>query len=248
MRLRILSDLHLEFAPFSPPQADADFVILAGDTHIGRNGVQWAERSFPTAPVIYVMGNHEFYGKKIPKLTNDLQNETVGKNIHVLENGVVELHDVVFLGATLWSDFSLFGAASDGASEAEQVMNDFKKIRTLPHYRKLRAHDLNRIHTQSVQWLRIMFEQHRGRKVVVITHHAPSARSLPPDKAKESVSCAYASNLDELVESSGSVLWIHGHIHTPVDYMIGNTRVVSNPRGYPDAPSQAFQPALVIDV
>jgi hypothetical protein len=42
----------------------------------------------------------------------------------------------------------------------------------------------------------------------------------------------YASPLDSLLDSSGAVLWIHGHIHDAMDYMIGTTRV-ANRRGYP---------------
>jgi Icc-related predicted phosphoesterase len=248
MKLRILSDLHLEFGPFDTPQVEADVVILAGDTHPGKHGVQWAKKTFPDVPVLYLMGNHEFYGKDIPKLTEELKVETNGTNIHVLENSVFELEDVVFLGTTLWSDFQLCGSAAEGAYEAEQAMSDFRKIRTLPHFRKLRARDLIRIHAESVLWLRSMFKHYRGRKIVTITHHAPSARSLEPHTAQEDISSAYASHLDELVDSSGAVLWVHGHIHTPADYTIGRTRVLSNPRGYPDTPDHGFQPCLVVEV
>ncbi len=73
MRIHILSDLHLEFAPFFPSPVDADVVVLAGDTHTGRNGIKWALQAFPDRPVIYVLGNHEFYGQKIPKLVSELK-------------------------------------------------------------------------------------------------------------------------------------------------------------------------------
>jgi len=61
MKIRILSDLHLEFQQWSPPKADADVVVLAGDIDVGIRGVEWARRSFPSSPVVYVPGNHEFY-------------------------------------------------------------------------------------------------------------------------------------------------------------------------------------------
>ncbi len=68
MRLHILSDLHSEFEPFTPPAVEADAVILAGDVSTGRNGLKWALKSFPDRPVICVTGNHEFYGQKVQKL------------------------------------------------------------------------------------------------------------------------------------------------------------------------------------
>ena len=86
MRLHILSDLHLEFEPFTPPAVEADALILAGDVSTGRNGLKWALKSFPDRPVIYVLGNHEFYGQKVQKLTKELQEMAQGTNVHLLEN------------------------------------------------------------------------------------------------------------------------------------------------------------------
>jgi hypothetical protein len=73
--------------------------------------------------------------------------------------------------------------------------------------------------------------------------------SLDPAESDDLTSAAYASNLDELVDASHAKLWIHGHIHRPTSYRIGETRVVSNPRGYPDGPiDPMFDPALVLEV
>lgn len=83
----------------------------------------------------------------------------------------------------------------------------------------------------------------------MVTHHAPSLRSVPTEWRDDLMSAAYASNLDWLVEESGAALWVHGHIHSSADYMIGRTRVVCNPRGYwPDQPNPAFRPDLVVEV
>jgi len=35
MKIRVLSDLHLEFRDWVPPESDADVVVLAGDIHVG---------------------------------------------------------------------------------------------------------------------------------------------------------------------------------------------------------------------
>lgn len=164
MKLHILSDLHLEFAPFTPPVTDAEVIVLAGDTGTGHHGIRWAKENFPDKPVLYLMGNHEFYGHDIPKLTQKLEEETAGTSIHVMENRVVEIGDVVFLGCSLWTDFALGNDPSIGALVAEGAMNDFRRIRWWPGYGRLQAGHLQRIHAESVLWLRQQLELHAGKK------------------------------------------------------------------------------------
>src|SRR5664279_641637 len=135
MRLYILSDLHLEFEPFTPPVVEAEAVILAGDVSTGRNGLKWALKTFPDRPVIYVLGNHEFYGQKIQKLISNIKEIAHGTNVHVLENDRIEIGNTVFLGATLWTDFRLFGDPIVSGAVAQAGMNDFRRIRLLPTYR-----------------------------------------------------------------------------------------------------------------
>ena len=248
MKLHLLSDLHLEFAPFTPPQVDADVVILAGDTSPGHYGVRWAGQAFPGRPVLYLMGNHEFYGHDIPRLTHKLEEETSGTNVHVLENRAVEIGDVVFLGCSLWTDFSLGNDPAIGALVAEGAMNDFKRIRFFPGFTRLRAGHLRRIHADSVLWLHQQFQHYAGKKIVVLTHHSPSPRSIPPKWLGDPLNCAFASDLESLVLESKALLWVHGHIHSQSDYLIGETRVIANPRGYPKEEVGDFQPDLVIEV
>jgi 3',5'-cyclic AMP phosphodiesterase CpdA len=75
MKLRVLSDLHLEFLDWTPPAVEADVVVLAGDIHGGVRGVEWARRQFPDTPVIYVPGNHEFYGGRLQDVLTALRKE-----------------------------------------------------------------------------------------------------------------------------------------------------------------------------
>ena len=180
MRLHILSDLHLEFEPFTPPAVEADVVILAGDVGTGRNGLKWALKTFPDRPVIYVLGNHEFYGQKLQKLIKELQELADGTNISLLENEQCSIGEVVFLGATLWTDFGLNGNPVVSEVVAQTGMNDYRRIRTLPRYSRLRPSDTRRLHIQSRQWLEDRVLSLKGRKVVVVTHHAPSRESIPP--------------------------------------------------------------------
>ena len=233
MRLHILSDLHLEFEPFTAPAVEADAVILAGDIGTGLNGFKWALEAFPNRPVIYVLGNHEFYGQKLQKLINELQDMSRGTNIHVLENQSYTIGDVLFLGATLWTDFALNGNPVVSEIVAQTTMNDFRRIRTLPRYSRLKPSDTRRFHQESRRWLEKQITEARGRKVVVVTHHAPSRESVPLAFEGDACNPAFASDLSHLIAESEARLWVHGHIHHGWDYTLGKTRVLANPRGYP---------------
>jgi hypothetical protein len=84
MKLHILSDLHTEFSDFSPPGTDADVVVLAGDIGVGTGGIDWAKRQFSDARVLYVPGNHEYYGHDIGD--TDLLAAVAPANVQVLND------------------------------------------------------------------------------------------------------------------------------------------------------------------
>src|SRR5450432_2662723 len=109
MRIRVLSDIHREFGHFPLPGVAADVVVLAGDIDRGTKGVAWARQRFPTVPVLYVAGNHEHYDERIGRLHDKLREAAEGSNVYILENEVFELNGYRFFGATLWTDFNLFG-------------------------------------------------------------------------------------------------------------------------------------------
>jgi predicted phosphohydrolase len=248
MRIHILSDLHLEFAPFQMNEVDAEVVVLAGDIHTGRNGIKWILEAIPDRPVIYVLGNHEFYGQKIPKLISEIKDVAQGTNVHVLENEGVKIGNVSFLGATLWTDFRLNGDVVLAEVAAQTGMTDFRRIRVTPSYRRFRPSDSRRFHAQSVDWLIQETANRKGQKVVVVTHHAPSPQAIPPMYLKDPLNPAFASNLEHFMAGCGAALWVHGHIHHHADFIIGNTRVIANPRGYPTEPHTGFDPSIVIEV
>ena len=249
MRLHILSDLHLEFGPFVAPNVSADVVVLAGDIHTGIQGVTSIARIFPDKPIIYVLGNHEFYGETTSRLEEKVKKLAQNSNIHVLQNDSVEIGGVLFLGATLWTDYALTHNAVRAEAAAASDMNDFRRIRVWPTYRKFRPADARRLHTKSLEWLKAQIKQAQGKKIVVVTHHAPSARSIDPSYCTDPLNPAYASNLEDYLSDSGIQLWVHGHIHRLSDYTVGKTRVIANPRGYVGSEVVAgFNPTFIVDV
>jgi len=248
LKLHILSDIHVEFEDFEPPETGADVVLLAGDIHVGTRGLIWAQERFPSIPVLYVLGNHEYYGEAIPKHTRRMMALSQGTNVQVLENERVVMNDVAFLGCTLWTDFRLFGDPRIAGYEANQKMMDYRKIRISPEYRRLRSVDTVREHHRSLAWIRRELQACDPQKTIVVTHHAPSPKSLPADYSGDLLSAAYVSDLDDVVRSCAVPLWVHGHLHSTSDYVLGSTRVLCNPRGYPDESNPDFVPDLVVEV
>jgi Icc-related predicted phosphoesterase len=141
------------------------------------------------------------------------------------------------------------GDWQEGAAAAAEVMNDYKRIRNSGnHYRRLTPKDTRTIHQQSLNLLERFLQTHDPRQTIVMTHHAPSALSLPERRRSQLISCAYASHLDSFVKRHQPALWIHGHIHHSSDYRIGLTRIIANPQGYPEAPNENFDPELLLDL
>jgi predicted phosphohydrolase len=248
MRLRLLSDLHLEFGSSEVPSVPADLVVLAGDINVRDRAADWILRTFPdpATPVLYVLGNHEFYGEKIPRLTEKLRDFYANTHVRLLENASTALGSYRFFGATLWTDMALHGDV-DAGSAAALDMNDFKRIRTSPLWKNFRPADARAFHAESIRHLHA-FLSAGADNAVVITHHAPSVRSLPPEARAEPITCSYASDLEALIREFQPLLWIHGHIHHSSHYRLGRTTVIANPRGYPSALNPDFKDDLIISL
>jgi len=234
MKLHILSDLHLSLGALAIPENDADAVILAGDIARPREAVSWA--SGFAKPVLYVPGNHEFYGGSIAGTVDLLKQLCAGTNVRVLDNDEVIIDGVRFLGTTLWTDFMLFGDGEKRAAamcEALSFMRDFKRIRVseAPEAIFTPADSAARF-TIHAGWLESKLAEPFAGPTVVITHHAPSPKSIHPRFADSLLNACFVSDLERLIDGSRSRLWIHGHTHDSFDYVLNGTRVVCNPRGY----------------
>ena len=247
MKLHVLNDLHIEFADFELPATDADVIILAGDTVVGESGLAWLERQSLNKPVIYVPGNHEFYRHDITLVDKLKARSPLG--VYVLNNDVLEINGVRFLGTVLWTDFLLFGDADKylAMQHARKGMNDFSLIRI--NGQRYTPEDSIRLHQESRGWLEMMLGRPYEGKTVIITHHAPSSRSVPARYSKDLLTPAYASNLEGLMAGHRVSVWAHGHTHNPFDYNVHGTRVICNPRGYiPYERLNGFKPDLVIEI
>ena len=278
MKIALWSDLHLEFQDSFPTWKNpgADVLILSGDTclaedlrktphieidHVPSLNKNW--RGFDARryrkffshvnsefdKVFYVMGNHEHYDGRWERTEQVLRDEfTHYPNIQLLEETKVVVDDVVFLGASLWTDMNKEDPLT--MLSARDFMNDYKHIsnHTTGQYRKLSPNDTVKKHKQTLGWLRFMLQEDK-RKTVVVGHHAPSWQSIHVHFAQQSLmNGAFVSNLDDFIlDHEHIALWTHGHVHNEFDYMIGQTRIVCNPHGYPHE-KNLFDPTKVIEI
>lgn len=253
MRLWILSDLHLEhFAEGRGlPRVDADAVVLASDIHIGCRGLAWAAERFAGTPILYVPGNHEYYGGCMPNLRVELAAEAQRLGIHLLDDRSLTLDGVCFHGLTLWTDFALYADMPDRdvrrcEQAAQEVMQDFRCIEQ-PVGEVLTPAESRRLHARSLAWLEAELARPWEGPRVVISHHAPLGDCIPPGYRGDALSPAFASGLAPLMGRMD--LWLHGHVHEPVDLRVKGTRVVANPGGYPhEFEPPRFAPGRVVEV
>lgn len=225
MRIQLVSDVHLEFGECLLPATDADVIVAAGDIGVGLDGLSWLAAD--GRPVVYVAGNHEFYGGDLQHTLAALRAAAQGTPVRVLENERVEIGGVRFLGATLWTDFN--EGDRELLAHGRLTMNDYHQI-TLAGL-LLRPQDTVAVHGASLAWLERELAQPFPGPTVVVTHHAPTRLSWG-SRTPSPVMHAYCNDLDGWLAARSIDLWLHGHIHCPSDYCINGTRVVCNPRGY----------------
>jgi len=265
MRIKLVSDLHLEFSDINiQNDNNYDVLILGGDimvaqdlhdhpemdygmyTNVNLEGLGRRQRkaqayrdffkrcSFQFPHVIYIMGNHEFYHGKFYGAIDYMREECAKySNIYFLECDTKVIDDVTFIGGTLWTDMNKGDPLTMHAIEG--MMNDFRIIKNdKRNYASMSARDVAGRHARTLQYFRSVLAEQHDKKFVVVGHHSPSFQSVHPMYAHETLmNGGYHSDLSEFILDHPQIkLWTHGHTHHPFDYMIGETRVVCNPRGY----------------
>ena len=286
MKIKLVSDLHLEFSDcYINNDENADVLILGGDICIAQdlhdhpepantadqaaiaNGTGLGRRqmtaqrfrdffkrcSFQFPHVIYIMGNHEFYNGKFYAGIDYMREECAKyPNVYMLEQDMKIIDDVVFVGGTLWTNMNKRDPLTMHAIEG--MMNDFRIIRNdKRNYASMSALDVAIRHDRTLAYIKLIVEEHKDKKCVVVGHHSPSFQSVHPTYAHENLmNGGYHSDLSEFILDHPQVkLWTHGHTHHPFDYMIGETRIVCNPRGYENdgySEDTGWNPNIVLEV
>lgn len=212
MRVQLFSDLHADWRAPRPIKIGegVDVVVVPGDVAEGAiNSFAVLRRIVPEIiPIVFTMGNHEFYRKFITEELAEARRAAPDYNVVVLENDSVVLGAVdgvggiKFVGATCWVDFRLFGNLRMGAamSAAREKMNDHRRIgwRKRP-WERFRPQEAAKLHAESRRFIAdaIAAPHHGAVAVVVVTHHAPSLQSVPEKWKSDLLTAAYASSIGD---------------------------------------------------
>ena len=255
-RVAIASDLHLrdDGTAAGLRLGAADLAILPGDLSddLGVVASVFREARADDRPLLYVPGNHELRGEEgCEARLATLSALCRERGVELLARGLFERTSVVVAGAILWTALREQDG-EDAVPRLAPILHDLGQIRCRDGASWRAAHWL-REHEADTAWLRATFRSEAwrrpGRLRIVVTHHAPSFRSLPPEGWTYSdLDPAFVSDCDSLVEASGADLWVHGHVHVPAAYRIGRTQVLCNPAGYGEAVNPDFDPGLVVEI
>ena len=267
MKIQIVSDLHLEFSDILIKNTNnADVLILGGDIMLAEKvlkpeselGIRFRDFlkrcSFQFPHVIYIAGNHEFYGGYWSKSLDNLRAACgVHDNIYFLERDTKIIDDVVFVGGTLWTDMNKFDPLTLHA--VRDMMMDYRAINNdKAGFRKLKPADTCERHKLTLDYIKLVVDENKDKRCVVVGHHSPSFQSVADEyKSEYLMNGAYHSDLSGIMLDNPQIkLWTHGHTHHCFDYVIGETRVVCNPRGYHQASGWSedtgWDPEKVVEV
>lgn len=249
--IRLLSDLHIEFGKFKIKTIDDiesdQILVLAGD--IGERGTprQFIEEACSKFEhVIYVLGNHEFYGGEyFGVIEYWREREAELPNLHLLQDQTLIIDDIRFIGATMWS---CLDKDNWFCKESVKHIADYHCIKIdhnptpipagMPKRRGhvpgkwLKMEDTMKMHDYSKQYVEHVLSEPWDGKNVVVTHHSPSHSVTHPKWAGNLINGAFHGHLEYLMERFDITYWLHGHTHDAHDIEIYGTRVICNPRGY----------------
>jgi hypothetical protein len=262
MKIAVCSDLHLEFGSLTLENKDnADVLILSGDICVAKDLLELGSQrdkseaiheffkncSGEFKHVIYITGNHEHYHGDFATTLRDLKyNLQYLQNLHILDKETVTLDGVTFIGGTLWTDMNESDPIT--LTTIGSMMNDFRCVKNSNkkvsfrdadgnfHERvaKFSPQDAVEDHNKMVEYIYHVVRDKENQKFVVVGHHAPSKLSTHPIYQNETLmNGGYSSDLSQFILDNPQIkLWTHGHTHHTFDYVIGETRIVCNPRGY----------------
>ncbi len=271
MKIQLLSDLHLESHPdFQPqPLPGADLLVLAGDIGSYQHGSQLAARSEPDfglgrfarwpVPVVFVPGNHEYDGLDFEPTHEQLRQTCQRLGLHWLERETLVIGGVRLVGTTLWTDFeSLWqmpGLKAETETQRHKLLDKafraanfyLHKTSTTWHGEPMLAEQVREQARVCQAWLREALAQPFGGPTVVVTHFAPTLASADPRYGLTPGTAGFCNALDALLPQAR--VWLHGHLHCPVDTVQSGCRIVANPLGYAKKGEQdGHRPQLLVEV
>lgn len=256
MRLRILSDLHLEGYKFTYIPQDEDVVLLLGDIHTQNRHAVILDQIPSSKKVIMISGNHEYYGQTFENVDSVLTDlEDVYPNFTYLNNSSVDIDNISFFGGCMWSNFQLYGIVqeSQARAEAKHFIADYKyidKFASYPNYTGIKEKWTINDTIEQYELFNKEFDRWvkdaEGKTRICLSHFLPSEKSVSPQFANSVLNAYFCSNQEHRIQLVD--YWLHGHTHSSANYKIGDSTVICNPHGYGRENVNEFDPNLIIEV
>lgn len=256
MKIRIVSDLHvdvndtLDFGFLD--DNTVDLTLIAGDIGGGWHVEKQLIDRLNTDTII-VGGNHlgynwNQYDNPLTETKESCLKQLCSiSKVNYLENQYVEVGDYIIFGGTMYSNFLLYGRNCKNfcKKSAERWLNDFRYVHTFD----VKNGVIRPVTTDDYeQWFKDFKKELRkciketDKDIIVLTHFAPSIKSIAGkylnreerfNSPGSHLNAVYANNLESFIKKNERIkYWIHGHVHDPFDYNIGQCRVLCEPYGY----------------
>jgi predicted phosphodiesterase len=277
MKIKIVSDFHLEFFGFLHMQKILDvmfpvhiddhktILVCAGDMGVYDEYADTYKLFFQIMSkrfrhVIIVPGNHSWYHSAYWGKEQDIwKNKKIPKNVHYMDNNHIIIDGILFIGSCLWTDMNdsdplvMFHAGKNMADYLYIKKRDYQVCATYGQViesNRLQPEDtINRYH-ESIAYIQLLLSMHRDKQCVVVTHHGVSKRCVHPKYTEDLLNYAFYSDLDAFILNNDNIkYWVSGHTHDSYDFEIGDTRVLCNPFGYyMQCENRNFNPHLVLEI
>jgi predicted phosphodiesterase len=245
MKLQIMSDLHFEMHADGGAElireldpTGVDVLVLAGDITTARYYEALESVFKPLAKkyrhILYVPGNHEYYKSSPKEVARNLAKLTKAlPQVVIPENDTVVIAGQRFIAGSMWF------RRDPTAEPNKRFMHDFSLIQDFEPW----------VYEQNAAFLTVL-AAHLTADDVVVTHHLPAFESVPARFARSAMNAFFVCDVATHVRTRRPRLWIHGHSHDRCDYLLGKTRVVANPLGYPNEVRslEAFEPSFQVEV
>jgi predicted phosphodiesterase len=242
----VISDLHLEsvtddlYETYREIASEkiADCIILCGDIDNRTRSIYFIKYLVDLGyTVFYIPGNHEYEDSKFDHV--DSYYEAIDlEGFYYLNNRVAEFENFRIIGSTLWASADTLSIDPlDGPVFSDSV--DYfvrQKLEFMIDFTSIHGFNVDKMAEKFKKNYEFIIEQCSkpfNGKTIVATHHAPSFESCLARYRENITNHAFASELDFVIEMNDIDYWLHGHMHNSSDYMIGDTRVICNPRGNP---------------
>ena len=251
MKVRVISDLHLEYGELEFPYKNygENVLVLAGDIHTRGKHSNFIKQVPKNVEILMVAGNHEYYRGSFDKVNSELKAlEGVYPNFHFLLDQEFSYKGVDFFGGTMYTDLKLYGDNPLVEWDVRRGINDFEWITKNDRgtYRRWSIEDHKSYHEKFCFELGGWLKRTEGKKRFVISHFVPTELAIAPQYRGSTLNPYFASDMERFMGWEG--YWVFGHTHSSYVGNVGDTKLICNPKGYDRCENPSFDEGLTVEV